>query len=44
MKKDGYNIKHWEIILDVIKGYDREFTVKDIYNRLDDKEGLTTIY
>ena len=39
-----YNTKQKDIILDVIKSQNREFTVKDIYKQVSDKAGLTTIY
>ena len=39
-----YNTKQKELILDTIKNINREFTVKDIYSKLDEKIGLTTIY
>lgn len=38
-----YNTKQKDKILDIIKSYNREFTIKDIYNDLDGV-GLTTIY
>lgn len=38
-----YNTKQKDKILDIIKSYNREFTIKDIYNNLDGV-GLTTIY
>ena len=43
-KRDNYNTKQKEIILDLIEGKDKEFTVKDIYLELKGKIGLTTIY
>ena len=39
-----YNTKQKDLILDVIKGKKKTFTIKDIYNDLDKKVGLTTIY
>ena len=39
-----YNTKQKEIILDIIEKQHNSFTVKDIYNKLDKKIGLTTIY
>lgn len=39
-----YNTKQKDKIYDVIKKQNHEFTVKDIYNELDAKIGLTTIY
>ena len=43
-KRDNYNTKQKEIILELIKDKNKEFTVKDIYLELDGKIGLTTIY
>ena len=43
-KRENYNTKQKEIILDVIKKRKKEFTVKDIYTEVDGKIGLTTIY
>ena len=40
----SYNTKQKDLILETIKKYDKEFTIKDIYNRLGNKIGLTTIY
>ena len=40
----SYNTKQKDLILDVIKSKNKEFTVKDIYEDLDKKVGLTTIY
>lgn len=39
-----YNTKQKNIILDIIKKQKKEFTIKDIYTKLDCKIGLTTIY
>ena len=39
-----YNTKQKDKILDIIKSYNKEFTIKDIYNDLNKKVGLTTIY
>lgn len=39
-----YNTKQKDIIYDVIKKQKYPFTVKDIYNHLNKKVGLTTIY
>lgn len=41
---DTYNTKQKDIIYNVIKKYDKEFTVKDIYNKVKDSTGLTTVY
>lgn len=40
----SYNTKQKNIILDIIKKEKKEFTVKDIYSKVKDKTGLTTIY
>ena len=39
-----YNTKQKDRILNVIKSYNRSFMVKDLYNDLGGKVGLTTIY
>ena len=41
---ESYNTKQKDLILNVLKKKKKEFTVKDIYNELDNKVGLTTIY
>ena len=43
-KNDTYNTKQKELILNLIKSNKKEFTIKEIYNELDKKVGLTTIY
>ena len=43
-RSDGYTTKQKDMILNVIKMHTNEFTVKDIYNELDECIGLTTIY
>lgn len=43
-RSESYNTKQKNIILDVIKKHEHEFTVKDIYNELKGVVGLTTIY
>ena len=40
----SYNTKQKDLILDIIKSKRTSFTVKDIYNELDNSCGLTTIY
>lgn len=40
----SYNTKQKEIILEVIEKEKHEFTIKDIYSKLNNKIGLTTIY
>ena len=39
-----YKTKQKEIIINIIEGINHEFTIKDIYNSLNNKVGLTTIY
>ncbi len=41
---DTYNTRQKDIIYNEIKKCDKEFTVKDIYNKVKDSTGLTTIY
>lgn len=43
-RNETYNTKQKDIIIDIIKKQNHEFTVKDIYNEIKDKTGLTTIY
>ena len=43
-KRDNYNTKQKEMVLDLIKTKTREFTVKDLYLELNKEIGLTTIY
>ena len=43
-RNDSYNTKQKDLILSVIKKQKHEFTIKDIYNEVKDKTGLTTIY
>ena len=43
MKKNKYNTKQKLELINVIKNYKKEFTIKDIYNELENV-GLTTIY
>ena len=40
----SYSTKQKDIILDVIKTKQKEFTIKEIYEELKDNVGLTTIY
>ena len=44
MKRDSYKTKQKEKILEEIKLMNHEFTIKDLYNRLNYEVGLTTIY
>ena len=39
----SYSTKQKDMIINVIKNKDKEFTIKDIYNELDNV-GLTTVY
>ena len=43
-RSETYNTKQKDLILDLIKKQKCEFTIKDIYNSLKEKTGLTTIY
>lgn len=43
-RSDSYNTKQKDIILNTIKHQNQEFTINDIYNKVKDKAGLTTIY
>lgn len=43
-RSNNYNTKQKEEILNVVKNYTHDFTIKDIYNDLNQKIGLTTIY
>lgn len=42
--KNIYNTKQKDLILNTIKTIKHEFTIKEIYNSLDGKVGLTTVY
>lgn len=42
--RDNYKTKQKDLILDIIKNKNKEFTIKDIYNELKGSIGLTTIY
>ena len=44
MKNEVYNTRQKDIIYNVIKKQDKEFTVKDIYKIVKDNTGLTTVY
>ena len=41
---DSYNTKQKELIINAIKQKNKEFIIKDIYEELNKKVGLTTIY
>lgn len=43
-RNDSYKTKQKDIIINVIKKQNHEFTIKDIYESIKDKVGLTTIY
>ena len=43
-RNDGYNTKQKNIIIDIIKKQEKPFMVKDLYELLGGKVGLTTIY
>lgn len=43
-RNDTYKTKQKDLIIDIIKTETHEFTIKDIYNKLNGKVGLTTIY
>ncbi len=43
-RSESYNTKQKNIILDIIKNKNSEFTVKDIYDETKGTVGLTTIY
>ena len=42
--RESYNTKQKDIIVETIKKHNDEFIVKDIYEELNKKIGLTTIY
>ena len=44
MKRESYKTKQKDKILDVIKNINHEFTIKDLYFKLNKEVGLTTIY
>ena len=43
-KSEYYNTKQKDILLNIIKNQKQEFTIKDIYNKVKNEVGLTTIY
>ena len=43
-RSESYSTKQKDIILNVIEKQKHEFTIKDIYNEISDRVGLTTIY
>lgn len=44
VRSESYNTKQKDIILNAIKHEKQEFTIKDIYDRIKNETGLTTIY
>ena len=44
MKRNKYNTKQKELILNIVRKKQKEFTIKEIYEELNTKVGLTTIY
>ena len=44
MLRDSYNTKQKELILNIIKNEKKSFTIKDIYEKVNNNTGLTTIY
>ena len=42
--REAYNTKQKDLIINIIKNQKKEFTIKDIYNQVKNKTGLTTIY
>lgn len=43
-RNETYKTKQKELILDVIKSFKNDFTIKEIYEKLKQNFGLTTIY
>ena len=44
LRSESYKTKQKDLIINIIKNYNHEFTIKDIYNELKNEVGLTTIY
>ena len=42
--RSNYNTTQKSMIMDVIKEFDSEFTINDVFSKLNDKVGMTTIY
>lgn len=42
-RNETYKTKQKELILDVIKSFKNDFTIKEIYEKLNQNFGLTTI-
>ena len=43
-RNESYNTKQKELILELLKKESSDLTIKDIYSKLDERVGLTTIY
>ena len=43
-RNETYKTKQKELILDVIKSFKNDFTIKEIYEKLNQNFGLATIY
>lgn len=43
-REEVYNTKQKDLLLKIIKNEEKEFTIKDIYNKAKEQVGLTTIY
>ena len=43
-RREFYNTKQKELILETIKNSNKEFTIKEIHEQVKDSTGLTTIY
>ena len=41
---ESYNTRQKDLIMNTIKNQKNEFTIKDIYNKIKENVGLTTIY
>ena len=44
LRKETYKTKQKDLITDIIKQEKKEFTIKDIYEKIKSNTGLTTIY
>lgn len=44
MKRSSYSTKQKELLFEIIKNETSEFTIKELYNKLNGRVGLTTIY
>ena len=43
-RNETYKTRQKELVLDVIKNFKNDFTIKEIYEKLNQNVGLTTIY